>query len=96
MAITKDDVKYVSSLARIEMNDKELASFTDQLDKILDYMKKLNELNTDSIKPTAHILDLKNVQREDKQTDDNVTPEEIKEMAPDSEDSFITVPKVIE
>ncbi len=96
MAITKEDVKYISALSRIEMNDKELEAFTRELDKILEYMNKLNELNTDNVKPTAHILDVKNVMREDKLTDESLTNDEALQMAPEKERGFFKVPRVIE
>ena len=96
MTITKEDVKYVSTLSRIKMNDKELEAFTRELDKILEYMNKLNELNTDNVKPTAHILDIKNVKREDKLTDKSLTNDEALQMAPEKERGFFKVPKVIE
>jgi len=96
MAITKDDVKYVSTLARIQMNDKELEAFTGQLDKILEYMKKLNELNTDKVKPSSHILDVKNVQREDELNTPSLTNKEALAEGPDTEGGFFKVPKVIE
>lgn len=96
MAITKKDVKYVSTLSRIEMNEKELEAFTRELDKILEYMNKLNELNTDNVKPTAHILDVKNVKREDKLTDESLSNDEALQMAPEKERGFFKVPKVIE
>lgn len=96
MAITKDNVKYVSTLARIEMSENELVNFTNQLDQILEYMKKLNELNTDNIQPTSHILDINNVTRKDELTDESLDNDKALEMAPDKENKFFKVPKVIE
>ena len=96
MSITKKDIEYVSKLARINMDEKEIESFTKQLDKILAYMNKLNELNTDNIKPTSHILNIINVKREDKLTDESLSNNEALKMAPEKEDEFFKVPKVIE
>ena len=96
MSISKEDVRYVAALSRIEMSDKELEDFTSQLDTILDYMKELNKLNTDNIQPTSHILDLKNVKREDKNTGESLNNKEALQMAPDQENGFFKVPKVIE
>ncbi len=97
MAISKEDVKYVASLTRIEMSNKELEDFTGQIDTIMEYMKKLNKLNTDNIQPTSHILDIKNVTRKDHRLPDESLPgkESIK-MAPETKDQFFKVPKVIE
>ncbi len=96
MSITKKDVEYVSKLARIKMNEQEIEDFTSQLDHILDYMKKLNELNNDKIVPTSHILDIKNVNREDIHTNESLTNEDALKMAPSKENPFYKVPKVIE
>ena len=96
MAITKDDVKYAANLACIEMSEKELENFTGQLDDILKYMKKLEELDTDKVKPTSHVLDINNVMREDKLTNESLTNEEALKMAPKKEKGFFKVPKIIE
>ena len=96
MAITKDDVKYTAKLARIEMSEKELENFASQLDDILKYMKKLEELDTDKVKPTSHVLDINNVMREDKLTNESLTNEEALKMAPKKENGFFKVTKIIE
>ena len=96
MAIKKDDVKYAAKLARIEMSEKELENFTSQLDDILKYMKKLEELDTSNVKPTSHVLDIRNVMREDKLTNESLTNEEALRMAPEKEKGFFKVPKIID
>ncbi len=96
MAISKEDVKYVASLARIEMTDKELEDFTGQLDTIMEYMKKLNQLDTDNVSPTSHILDIKNIVRDDKLSNESLSNKETLKMAPDKKDELFKVPKVIE
>ena len=53
--ITVDGVRHVANLARLEFNDEETAQFTEQLARILDYIGKLNELETDDVPPTSHI-----------------------------------------
>ncbi len=95
--ITKKDVEYVAKLARLELKEKEKEKFTKQLDKILKFMDKLNELDTKDIKPLAHILPLKNVWREDKKKK-SLTRGQLLSNAPevDKEGKFFKVPKVIE
>ncbi len=66
MAITKDVVRYVSDLARIELEEKDIDHFTFQLDRILEYVNKLNEIDVTGLPPTSHVLELKNVYREDR------------------------------
>ena len=65
MAIDKNTVKYVANLARIELSDKELEHFTGQLDRILEYVHKLKTLDVDNLEPTSHVLEMKNVYRDD-------------------------------
>jgi len=96
MAISKEKVRYVANLARIKMREEELERFTTQLDKILEYINKLNELDTENVAPTSHIVNLRNVVREDKITGESLSNEEATQMAPDKEKEFFRVPKIIE
>ena len=95
MKITVKDVQYVANLARLELTDEELENLTKQLDGILTYMNKLNELDTEGIEPLSHVLPLKNVYREDKVTS-SLPVEEVLKNAPCREGGFFKVPKVIE
>ena len=95
MKITVKDVQYVANLARLELTDEELENLTKQLDGILTYMNKLNELDTEGIEPLSHVLPLKNVYRDDKVAP-SLPVEEALKNAPDREGGFFKVPKVIE
>ena len=53
--ITPEEVKHVANLARLEFNEDEIAQFTHQLGRILDYIGKLNELDTTDVPPTSHV-----------------------------------------
>lgn len=94
MPLDKNEVKYVSRLARIQLEEKTLPDFTRQLDKILKYMEKLNQLDTKDTPATSHVQGLTNVFRKD-----IVTPspdkEEILSNAPDKENGHFKVPKII-
>jgi len=96
MGITKDEVNYVARLSRIKMENDEMEKFTNQLDRILEYISKLNEIDTKEIKPTSHVVDIKNVMRKDKLTGESLSNEEATAMGPDKEDKFFRVPKIIE
>lgn len=63
--LSKDDVKYIAHLARIHLRDEEVLSLTKDLESILDYVTKLEKLDVKEVKPTSHVLPLKNVYRED-------------------------------
>ena len=97
MAITRKDVEYVARLARLELSAEEKDKFAGQLESILSYIDKLNTLDTKNIQPTSHAISLNNVWREDELAQ---CPESAREMilnnAPEREDDFFKVKKVIE
>ena len=95
MKITGKDVEYVAKLARLKLTDEEKELFTRQLDQIIGYMDKLNELDTKDVPPTFHVLPLKNVMLEDVAKDSHLQEEMLKN-APEREGDFYAVPKVIE
>lgn len=95
MSITLKDVEHVANLARLELSDAEKAQFTDQLNAILKYAEKLNELNTDDIEPTSHVLPITNVMRDDVRKE-SLPIEKVLLNAPDEEDDQIKVPAVLE
>ncbi len=95
MKISKDDVTKVAELARLEVTEEETEIFTEQLGNILEYIEKLNELDTDNVEPTSHVLDISTPLREDKVVK-WLSIEEVLQNAPESEDNFFVVPQVIE
>ncbi len=94
MAVTKKDVEYVAALARLKFNDAELENYTHQLNDILKYVEKLNELNTENVEPLSHPVENANVFREDK-LKPSISTEEALKNAPNRTDEFFKVPKVI-
>ncbi|MBN1897344.1 MAG: Asp-tRNA(Asn)/Glu-tRNA(Gln) amidotransferase subunit GatC [Spirochaetes bacterium] len=96
MSISKKEVKYVSDLSRIKLEEKELEKFTSQLDKILEYIEQLKEVDTEQVQVTSHSVELQNVVREDKKTKASLTNDEATGMAPDKEKEFFRVPRIIE
>lgn len=95
MSITTNDVQHVANLARLALTDEEKATFTSQLNAILKYADKLNELNTDGVEPTSHVLPLANVMRAD-EVRPSLPIEAVLRNAPDEEDGQIKVPAVLE
>ena len=93
--ITKKDVEHVAKLARLKLSKEEKEKFTKQLDLILKYIDKLNELDIKKVEPTSHILPLKNVFREDK-VRKSLKVEKVLENAPEKAKGFLKVPKIIE
>ncbi|MCL4549763.1 MAG: Asp-tRNA(Asn)/Glu-tRNA(Gln) amidotransferase subunit GatC [Bacteroidetes bacterium] len=94
MAVTKKDVEHIANLARLKFNDAELENYTHQLNDILKYVEKLNELNTDDVEPLSHPVENANVFREDK-LKQSISTEDALKNAPNRTDEFFKVPKVI-
>jgi len=93
MQISKETVFHTGLLARLNLNDSELKLYSAQLEKILEYIEELKELNVKDVLPTFHALNIKNVLRED-EVKPSLTVEEALNNAPDKKDNFFVVPKV--
>jgi len=65
MSLTRADVEKVSLLARLRLSDQELDALTTQLGQVVDYVRQLEELDTASVEPMAHVADLRNVFADD-------------------------------
>ncbi|MEW6172035.1 MAG: Asp-tRNA(Asn)/Glu-tRNA(Gln) amidotransferase subunit GatC [Bacillota bacterium] len=92
--ITQKDVEHVALLARLELNDEETRTYTEQLANILEYASVLNELDTADVPPLAHVLPLQNVFREDK-AGEHLEAETVLEHAPSREDRYFRVPRLV-
>jgi aspartyl-tRNA(Asn)/glutamyl-tRNA(Gln) amidotransferase subunit C len=95
MKISREDVEKVGQLARLELSPEEVSTFTGQMDAILSYVEKLNELETSHITPTAHAVPLENAFRAD-EVRPSIGSGNALSAAPDRVDNFFRVPKVIE
>lgn len=91
----KIDVEHIARLARLSLSDEEKELFGSQLNRILDYMEKLSELDTKDVEPTSHVLSLNNVMRDDI-IGHSIPREDAIMNAPDRTDKFYRVPKIIE
>ena len=92
MAITKTDVERVAKLAKLDFTEGEKEDFTHQLFDIFTYIEKLNELDTDDVEPTSHVLGIQNELREDK-VESWSTQEEALKPAPQQKMGIFSVPK---
>ncbi|HEU5138464.1 MAG TPA: Asp-tRNA(Asn)/Glu-tRNA(Gln) amidotransferase subunit GatC [Bacillales bacterium] len=93
--ITKDDVEHVAHLARLSFSDDELETFTKQLDDIIGFAEELNELDTENVEPTTHVLEMSNVLRDD-ESREWLSREEALKNAPDQQNGQVKVPSVLE
>jgi aspartyl-tRNA(Asn)/glutamyl-tRNA(Gln) amidotransferase subunit C len=94
MQVSKQDVEQVARLARLEITEAEKETFSRQLSAILTYVEKLKTLDTTGVEPTATVLDQVNVLREDKARP-GLPVEKALANAPEAEDGYFIVPKII-
>ena len=94
MKITKDEVLYVADLARLNLDEAAIEKFAGQIGEILDYVDKLNEVNTAGVKATSHAIFLTNAFREDEQRE-HLDREKALANAPETEAGNFIVPKVV-
>ena len=92
--ITKDEVKKVAHLARLELNENEINNHAEQLEKILEYIKQLERINTDNVPCTTRAIEVTNIFRKDEKKNSDCT-EELLELGPSREDQYFKVPKII-
>jgi len=92
--ISKEQVKKVAELARIELDDNEIAYHAEQLEKILEYINQLEKIDTDNIPCTTRAVEVVNIFRLDENINyDN--KEGLLDLAPSIEENFFKVPKII-
>jgi len=95
MSISDRDVTHIAELARISLSGQERERLREQLSRIVEYVDKLNEVDTSGIEPTSHVLDITNAFRDDRPVG-AMPPDEVLANAPDRHGSFYRVPKIIE
>ena len=92
--ISADDVRKVAKLARLDLADEKITTYTNQLESILDYVSQLQAVDTTDVPPTTRAVEVVNVTRED-----GVTPTQVREdilnQAPQREQDFYRVPKIL-
>ncbi len=94
MALSREEVLHVAELARLSLSPEEIELFTVQLNEILEYVEKLQELDTSGVAPLAHVIPLCNVFRED-QARESLPLDAVLENAPAREDGNFLVPRII-
>lgn len=92
--ISSDEVKKVAQLARLELNENEINQHAEQLEKILEYIKQLEKINTEDVPCTTRAIEVVNVLRKDEKKNYE-NSEEILDLAPSRENKFFKVPKII-
>jgi len=92
--ISREQVRHVARLARLEVSDEQVARYSVQLGSILQYVAKISEVDVSAVEPMAHVLPLTNVFRED-EVGPSLPLEDVLRNAPDTDPPFFKVPKII-
>ena len=92
--ITADDVRKVAQLARLELPEEKIATYTGQLERILEYVAQLEQVDTAGVTPTTRAVEVVNVSREDAVQPTPVR-EELLDLAPQREGDFFRVPQIL-
>jgi aspartyl-tRNA(Asn)/glutamyl-tRNA(Gln) amidotransferase subunit C len=95
MKITREEVEHVARLSRLALDEAEIEALTGQMDTLLGYVEKLDQLDTEGIVPTAHAVPMENAFRPD-DVKPSIGLERALQNAPQSEEGCFVVPKVIE
>jgi len=80
--LSPDDVRHIAKLARLNLSDAEVEKFSKELSSILEYVEKLQEVDTEGVEPTAQVTGLHNSFREDVIHESDTTPDELLECSP--------------
>jgi aspartyl/glutamyl-tRNA(asn/gln) amidotransferase, C subunit len=92
--LSKEDVLKIAKLSKLEFQESEIEEFRIDLNKILEHMEMLNDVDTSNVEPLFNVLDLKDKLRKDEVYNSNIKKELLKN-APDKDEDFIIVPKII-
>lgn len=94
MPVSREEVQHVAQLARLDFSEEEEARMADELSQILEYVDKLDELDTSGVAPMSHVLDVSNVFRPD-EVKTRIDRGQALEPAPEADDEYFRVPKVV-
>lgn len=92
--LTMAEVEHVALLGRLELSQEEKKMYAEQLSAILEYAGMLDRLDTANVLPTAHVLPLKNVFREDR-VGQHLPLDKTLQNAPDKDGNFFKVPRIV-
>jgi len=93
--ITAEDVKKVAHLARLDLPEDLICAYTKQLEKIIEYVAQLEQINTKDVPPTTRAVEVLNVTRGDKTSDSSIR-DDLLSLGPDCEGYFYKVPKILD
>jgi aspartyl-tRNA(Asn)/glutamyl-tRNA(Gln) amidotransferase subunit C len=95
LKLSNEEVKHIAKLSRLALSEEEAGEYASQLSQIIEFVEQLNSLDTSSVEPTSHVMQISNVMVEDI-PGASLSREEALRNAPDSDGRFYRVPKIIE
>jgi len=95
MSVSRDDVRHVARLARLSFSEEGEKKMAEELSQILEYVEKLDELDTAGVPPMSHVLDVTNVFRPD-EVKLRIDQADALELAPDASEGYFRVPQVVD
>lgn len=95
MKLDRETVEHIALLARLGLSDEEKDRLAEQLSSVLDHINVLQEVDTEDIPPTAQVIELQNILRDD-EVEDSLPVEDVLRNAPRSEENFIKVNAVLD
>jgi len=95
MSVTKEDIQYMAHLARLELKDEHAEGLKEDMNKILGYMEKLDQLDTSNVEPLEHVTEQPSILRED-EAKEPLSHSDALKNAPDADSDYFRVPRVIE
>jgi aspartyl-tRNA(Asn)/glutamyl-tRNA(Gln) amidotransferase subunit C len=94
MKISLDEIRHLAHLSRLDFSDSEMESMQGDMDKILGFVAKINELDLEGVEPLIYLSEERNVLRQDKAITGTSKDEALKN-APDRDSDYFRVPKVL-
>ncbi len=94
MKVTQKDIEYIAKLSKLKLNENEMEEYVEDLNKIIGYVEKLNELDTSNVEPLSHPVMKENAFREDV-VKTSIDRNKVLKNAPEADDEYFRVPKVI-
>lgn len=94
--LSSEEVVHIAKLSRLELFDKEIGKYQEQLSSVLEYVEKLDSVDTSKVDPTANVTGLSNIYREDVVASENIDYSGIEQNAPEFKNGFFVVPGVFE
>ncbi len=91
--LTREEVEHIAELAKVALSEGEKELFREQLERILEYFKKIDQLDLEGVEPTTHVIDVYNVFREDV-VRESLPPEDVLANAPQREGRYFKAPRV--